>query len=62
MEIFSVEPIFTRPLRSRYDLARDLFGSKLLGIDDDVKIAPITDIDAVELQISFPVLLVAFQG
>ncbi len=62
MQVFPVELILARPLGGSDDQAGHLLGRQFFGIDDYIEVAPIVDIDSVELEITLPVLLVPLES
>jgi hypothetical protein len=61
MQVPPIELILACPARRSNDQTGNLFGGKLFRINDDVEIAPVIDVNAIDLEISFSVLLIALQ-
>ncbi len=62
MQIFPIQLILASPASGGNDQAGDLFGGKFLGIDDDIEIAAVINIDTVNLKIALPIRLIPLQG
>src|SRR3984957_200747 len=61
MQVPSIQLILTRPLSSGNDQAGNLFGGQFFRVNDDIEIAAVIDVNPVDFQVPFPVLLVALQ-
>jgi hypothetical protein len=62
MRISAFKLILTSPLGSSHNQTRNLFGSQLLRVNNDVKIVPVIDVDTVDFKVSLSVLLISLQS
>src|ERR1700719_2688850 len=62
MQVSPIKLILAGPASSGDNQAGNLFSSKLFRINDDIEIAVVIDVDAIDLEVPCPVLLIALQG
>jgi hypothetical protein len=62
MRISPIKLILTGPLGSGHNQARNLFGSQLLRVNNDVEIVPVIDVYSVDFKVPLSVLLIALQS
>src|ERR1700730_2124872 len=61
MQVSPIQLILASPTSGGNNQAGDLFGGKFLGVNDDIEVAAVIDIDTIDLKVAFPILLITLQ-